>query len=157
MARRSKQEDQYPEKEALKKHTLLTPLVTTKYYAKQRLSDSLFRIKIISAAGPKGSKHQLHKWQWCQGSSSEQVDSHSLGTSWEHIISRGCCVTSNIQLEEGGNRLLLCSLITLFSTRLSSSILFLSPIFFLKLSGTAFENNLFFFKRSPIRLGGSVG
>lgn len=63
MARRSKQEDQYLEKKALEKHILLTPLVTTKYYAKHRLSDSLFRIKIISAAGPKGSKQQLYKWQ----------------------------------------------------------------------------------------------
>ena len=39
------------------------------------------------------------------------------GHPWEHIISQGCYVTSpRLQLEEGVNRLLLCSFIILFST-----------------------------------------
>lgn len=79
MGRKSKQEDQYPKKIAFKKCIFLTPLVTTKYYAKHRLSDSLFRIKIITATGPRGSKQQLYKWQRCQGNSSEQVNSGSPG------------------------------------------------------------------------------
>lgn len=101
--------DQYPKKIAFKKCIFLTPLVTTKYYAKHRLSDSLFRIKIITATGPRGSKQQLYKWQRCQGNSSEQVNSGSpghpgstsfpggaawllLASSWRKVETGCCCV-----------------------------------------------------------------
>lgn len=42
---------------------ILFTFIPAKYYAKYSLSDSLFRIKIITADGPKGSKQQLYKWQ----------------------------------------------------------------------------------------------
>lgn len=42
---------------------ILFTFIPAKYYAKHSLSDSLFRIKIITADGPKGSEQQLYKWQ----------------------------------------------------------------------------------------------
>lgn len=110
-------------------------------------SYSFFRIKIITAIGPKGSKQKLYKWQCCQGNSSEQVDSSSLEASWEHILSPGCCVTSSILLEEDGNRLLQCSFIILLSTPVSCLIPLLSYISCLKLSEIAFEKSVFSLKQ----------
>lgn len=89
MVRKTKQEDQYPKMKTLKKYIRLTPLVTAKYYAKHRLSGSLFKVKLITATSPERSKQQLHKWHRCLGNASEQADSGSLGAAWEGIISPG--------------------------------------------------------------------
>lgn len=113
MGRKSKQEDQYPKKKALKKCVLLTPVVTAKYYAKHRLSGSLFKVKLITATSPEGSKQQLYKWHRCQGNASEQVDSGSPGAPWERIISRGRCRLLASSCRKG-KRLLLCSLLSCF-------------------------------------------